>query len=144
MNLFYVQSSVPYHSWMHPRSSHFQQELTFTSSAPTPPQIERHEDVENSSTVDVDSVHVHSVPSTYSGETDTQMNRLEHEAEDAEREAKARFEKFEKSTSKEYTKGKSAAARKGKQAQNAFNQNKDNPVVIGNAVIWTVVAATLG
>ena len=116
-----------------------------------PPQIERTEDVESNSTVDVDSMHVRSVPSNYSGETDTQANRVEHELQDAEKEAKARFDKFEDSASKEYSKGKSAASKKGKQAKDALRhaeneawQNKDNPVVIGNAVVWTVVAATLG
>ena len=120
-------------------------------AAPIPPQIERKEEVESSSTVDVDSVHVRSVPSNYSGETDTQINRVEHELQDAEKESKARFEKFEDSASKEYSKGKSVASKKGKQAKDALKhaeteawENKDNPVVIGNAVVWTIVAATLG
>ena len=96
-------------------------------------------------------MHVHSVPSNYSGETDTQMNRMEHEAEDAEKEAKERFRKFEDSASKEYSKRKSVMSRKGKDAKDAFMHaeneawaNRDNPVVIGNVVLWTAVTATLG
>ena len=92
-----------------------------------------------------------SVPSTYSGETDTQSQRLEHEARDAEQAAKTRFHDVEQSARRDYAKGKSAAGAKGKEAKAAvkgagrdLSDNRDNPVVIGNAVVWAVVAATLG
>ena len=119
--------------------------------APAPPQVERTEPVETGSLVDVDSAHVQSVPSSFSGETDTQQQRIRHELEDAEKDAKARFDKFEQSASDEYKKGKSVASRKGKEARDAFvhaeNEawaNRDNPVVIGNVVLWSAVSATLG
>lgn len=92
-----------------------------------------------------------SVPSSFSGETETQQNRIKHELEVAEKEAKSRFGKFEEAASKDYAKGKSIASRKGKEAKDALKhaeseawQNKDNPVVVGNAVVWAIVAAGLG
>ena len=113
-------------------------------TAPIPPQIERTEDVETSSTVDVNSMHVHSVPSNYSGETDTQMNRYEQEARQGEEEAKEGLRRAEEEARKDYKKGKSAATRKGKEARDVFANNRDNPVVLGNALIWAIVAGTLG
>jgi len=55
--------------------------------APIPPQVEQTE-FESSSLIDVDSPHVSSVPSDYESQsikTDTQAQRLDNEAEDAER-----------------------------------------------------------
>lgn len=87
----------------------------------------------------------------YKGETDTQKERLEREAKQAEAAAKKRFQEAEDKAEKEYQKGKSAVKKGAKDTSNAIksagqelDQNKDNPVVIGNAVIWTVIAATLG
>ena len=92
-----------------------------------------------------------SVPSNYSGETDTQSQRLEHEAQDAEKAAKARFQDVEDAAKRDYAKGKSAATKKAKETKASMkgagrdlSNNRDNPVVIGNAVVWAVVAATLG
>lgn len=119
------------------------------SRAPAPPQIE-HTDSQTS-LPDVDSPHISSVPSDYSGETDTQAKRLEREAQDAESAAKRRFHQAEEEARKDYRKGKEVASKKGKEAKaaaknaaNELSENRDNPVVIGNAIIWTVIAATLG
>ena len=121
-----------------------------TRRAPAPPQIEQTE-ASASQTFDVDSPHISSVPSDYSGETDTQAKRLEHEAQDAEAEAKKRFEKAEAEAKKDYKKGKEIASKEAakskaaaKSAAAELRENQDNPVVIGNAVVWTVIAATLG
>ena len=101
--------------------------------------------------VDVDSAHVSTVVPEYSGETDTQKQRLQHEAEEAEASARKRFQEAEDKASKEYQKGKSTTKKGAKEARDAIKhagheleENKDNPVVIGNAIIWTVIAATLG
>ena len=79
------------------------------------------------------------------------MERLEREAEEAEDSAKARFQHFEEEARKDYNKGKSRAGKGVLDAKKALGRdyqgvkdNRDNPVVIGNAVVWTVVAAALG
>ena len=102
-------------------------------------------------TKDVDSDHVGTVVNNYSGETDTQMERLDREAEDAEAAAKERFQRFEDEARRDYSKGKNVAGKKATEAKrtlrrdyNEVKENRDNPVVIGNAVVWTVLAAVLG
>ena len=85
--------------------------------APTLPQVE-HDTSSTTSLIDVDSPHISSVPSDYSGETSTQAEREEHEAEEAEREAKAKFEEVSNETKENYQKGKEVAgekAQKGKE-----------------------------
>ena len=94
-----------------------------------------------SSLVDVDSPHVSSVPSDFQSQhiqTDTQATRLEHEAEDSARRA-------EKKASNAAESAKKKAATKGKEIKNelkkgekTLSDNRDNPVVIGNAVVWGV------
>ena len=167
------------------------------SRAPAPPQV-LHDDSSTSSLVDVDSPHISSVPSDYSGETETQHLRQEHEREDAERqaeeterEAKEKFDEVSKKTGKEYEKAKHTSAEKGKEAKhkakeiahdvnekakeagqkakevgheakvkakevgrdvnaktnetsNDISENRDNPVVIGNAVIIGLGSIALG
>ncbi|KAL9615469.1 MAG: hypothetical protein Q9167_000147 [Letrouitia subvulpina] len=56
------------------------------------------------------------------------------------RDAKEEYEKVKKSTSKGYRDGKQEAKEKG----NELSRNRDNPVVIGNAIIIALVSAGLG
>jgi len=122
------------------------------AAAPAPPQIIPNEsEPAPHRTIDVNSEHVNTVVNEYKGETDTQVERMQREADDAEKAAKKRFQEAEDKASKEYAKGKAEAKEKAKEAKSAvkragheLDENKDNPVVIGNAVIWTVIAATLG
>ena len=79
------------------------------------------------------------------------MDRLEREANEAEAGAKARFQQFEDEARKDYGKGKNRAEKGMRDAKKALSRdyqevkdNRDNPVVIGNAVVWTVMAAALG
>jgi len=118
--------------------------------APPPPQIE-HDDSLHASLVDVDSPHVLSVSSEDTGKTDTQAKRLEREAEDAEKEAKAKFDEISAKASKDYHKGKAAAEKKAKQAKasakeagNELKANRDNPVVIANGLVIGLGAIGLG
>lgn len=115
--------------------------LTDLSRAPPPPQI-IHDDSLHASLVDVDSPHISSVSSDYHGETKTQVERLEREAEDEERAAKAKFEEVAEKASKNYKKGKEATAKKAKEAKAAAKDagtelrvNRDNPVVVANALL---------
>lgn len=108
-------------------------------------------DVDTQRTVDVDSPHVTSVPSNYSGETDTQYERVERETEQAERAAKDRAREAERKTKKGYQDAKKSAKQgaakaeaEAKQAAASLKENRDNPVVVGNFVVWTAVAAALG
>ena len=99
------------------------------------PQVD-HSDVDTESLIDVDSHHVNSVPSDYrsqSVKTDTQAERLEHEAEDQERalEHEAKYKKHQ-------------AKSKANKAAKKFQDNSDNPVVIGNAVVVAALSAALG
>ena len=79
--------------------------------APPLPQVE-HDNSSTASLIDVDSPHISSVPSDYSGETSTQAEREEREAEDAEREAKAKFEEVSNEAKENYQKGKEVAGEK--------------------------------
>jgi hypothetical protein len=117
-----------------------------SSRAPAPPQLEQHSS-EASSLIDVDSPHVSSVPSDYDSQsvkTSTQAERLEHDAEDAVRD----FESRAKSTASDAKKKAGIEGKKAKdkarEAGREMKENKDNPVVIGNAVVIAVGAAALG
>ncbi|KIW45125.1 uncharacterized protein PV06_03538 [Exophiala oligosperma] len=98
---------------------------------------------ESANLIDVDSPHVSSVKSDFQEQavkTETQAERLEHEAEDK---ARIAAEKAEIAKRKAATKGKSvkdALKKDGKK----LSDNRDNPVVVGNALIWGITAATLG
>lgn len=97
-----------------------------SSRAPPPPQIEHETDVSESSLIDVDSVHVGTVPSDYDSQsvkTNTQAERLEREAEEAEEKAKAEYHHAKKKTSQK----SSGAAKK-------LQDNKENPVIIANVI----------
>jgi hypothetical protein len=110
------------------------------------PQLS-HDESQASSLIDVDSPHVSSVKSDWEEQavkTETQAQRLEREAE-------AKAERARQQASKEASNAKdkiSASAKKAKSTLKKDGQkladNKDNPVVIGNAIIWTLVTAAVG
>lgn len=87
--------------------------------------------------------------------TDTQAARLDREAEDkaraeakkaeqkAEQKAEEAKQKAEEAKQKAATKAKEAKAELKKDARK-LDENKDNPVFIGNAILWTVTAAAVG
>ena len=55
--------------------------------------------------------------SDYAGATDTQMQRREREAEEAEAATKERFQQFEEEARRDYKKGKGAAEKKATDAK---------------------------
>lgn len=91
--------------------------------------------------MDVDSPHVNSVPSDFKEQkiqTETQAERIEHETE-----RKAEIEKVHAEQKAEELKKK--AATKSKEAKNTLKEqgkhldaNKENPVFVGNAILWGV------
>ncbi|EXJ89695.1 hypothetical protein A1O3_02762 [Capronia epimyces CBS 606.96] len=106
-----------------------------------------HSESESASLIDVDSPHVTSVKSDFQEQeiqTETQADRLEHEAED-----KARAAAQQAAAAAESAKKK--AATKGKEAKDSLkkdgrklSENRDNPVVIGNALIWGIATVAIG
>ena len=131
---------------------HFHQVLRLTPSyrrAPIPPQVEH--DLNPQARPDVNSPQVTSVPSNYSGETDTQYERIEREAEEAEETTRKRFHEAEGKAKTEYNKAKKAAKKGAREAEAeaqsaaaSLKENRENPVVVGNFVAWTAIAAALG
>ena len=160
------------------------------SRAPAPPEI-AHDDSSTASLIDVDSPHISSVSSDYQGETKTQVEREEHETEEAEREAREKFNQVSDETGKELREGKKEAHAKGKEAKHKarevahdanekakeaareikkdakiagqkakeaghemddrareaghdLKENRDNPVVIANALVIGLGSAALG
>ncbi|KAL8657764.1 MAG: hypothetical protein Q9226_001580 [Calogaya cf. arnoldii] len=158
--------------------------------APALPSIENTES-SASSLVDVDSPHISSVPSDFESQTtqtETQADRMAHEAEDKAREESAKasqktketaadadkkaseasskasektkefseyasekgdelskdasnkYEKAKKSAARNYREGKEEAKEKG----NELSRNRDNPVVVGNALIIGIGSVALG
>jgi len=111
--------------------------------APAPPEVIPHESASTSSLIDVDTDSVHTVPSDFSSQsiqTNTQLDRLQHEAEAAEARAKETTSK----ASKEFSKDEKNAKAKAKKAASRIEANSDNPVFIGNAVVAVVGSAALG
>jgi len=111
--------------------------------APAPPEIEHTDSPSTSSLIDVDTDSVHTVPSDFSSQsiqTETQYERIEHEAEAAEGKAKEAAHKAKESASKA---AKDAKAKANK-AAGRFEANSDNPVFIGNAVAVVALSAGLG
>ncbi|KIW90267.1 uncharacterized protein Z519_08911 [Cladophialophora bantiana CBS 173.52] len=114
--------------------------------APPVPSLSQSES-EVASLIDVDSPHVSSVKSDFQEQeikTETQAERIEHELED-----KARAEVQNISEGAESAKKK--AASKGKQFKDVMkkdgqklSENRDNPVVIGNAIIWGIATLAIG
>lgn len=105
------------------------------------------DDSQASSLVDVDSPHVHSVKSDFEDQavkTETQAERISEEAEHkAQANAKRAEDKAAELKKKAATKGKEAKAELKKEARK-FDENKDNPVFIGNYILWGLTAAAVG
>jgi hypothetical protein len=102
------------------------------SRAPEVGGIYKDESESTASLIDVDSPHVTAVDPNFLNQdvkTTTQAERLEREA--AEQEKKRA----------EQESGKKAKARK---AKGSLSANSDNPVYIGNALLYTLVGAGLG
>jgi len=111
--------------------------------APVPPEVETTESVSSSSLIDVDTDSVHTVPSDFGSQpiqTETQLDRLEHEAAAAEAKAKEAFAASKEKAIKEEKAAKAAA----KKAVGRFEANSDNPVYVGNAVAVVALSAGLG
>ncbi|EER25508.1 hypothetical protein CPC735_066080 [Coccidioides posadasii C735 delta SOWgp] len=108
-------------------------------AAPQPAQIEV-ADIETttSSLVDVDSPHINTVPSTYESQsvkTNTQAERLQREERENPREGKNK------------EKGKTAVGREKEKAKGAYAklcENRTNPVLVTNAILFTAASAGLG
>ncbi|KIX97138.1 uncharacterized protein Z520_07252 [Fonsecaea multimorphosa CBS 102226] len=114
--------------------------------APPVPSLSQSES-EAASLIDVDSPHVSSVKSDFQEQeikTETQAERIEHELEDKARAARQEF-------SEDAASAKKKAATKGKQFKDEMkkdgqklSENRDNPVVIGNAIIWGIATVAIG
>ena len=106
-----------------------------------------HSESESASLVDVDSPHISSVTSDYkdqSVKTDTQAERMEHEAEDKARAAGQQISRdAENAKKKAATKGKQIKDQAKKDGQK-LSENRDNPVVVGNALIWGIATLAIG
>ncbi|KAI9692737.1 MAG: hypothetical protein M1820_009409 [Bogoriella megaspora] len=110
--------------------------------APPPPSLEQSIS-STQSLVDVDSPHVSSVPSDFDSQsvkTDTQAERMEREFEDKKREAGDKASQAKDKLAEGRSKGRAQAEKEAK----FLRENKDNPVVIGNAVVITTLAGVLG
>ncbi|CZS89303.1 uncharacterized protein RAG0_00704 [Rhynchosporium agropyri] len=111
--------------------------------APPPPELEHTDALETSSLIDVDTESVHTVPSDFgmqSIQTETQRDRLEHEAEVIEERAKKAYAESKAKAEK----AEKEAKAKAKKAKSNLEANKDNPVYIGNAVAVVALSAGLG
>lgn len=111
--------------------------------APPIPEVEKTES-EATSLVDVSSPHVSSVKSGFEDQatkTETQATRMEHEADDKAREyGQKASDLTSEAKKKAATKGKESKE-KAKAGGKKLQDNQDNPVVVGNAVI--LVAGTV-
>ncbi|KAK5944158.1 hypothetical protein PMZ80_003439 [Knufia obscura] len=116
-------------------------------AASGPQQSDEEHESQASSLVDVDSPHVNSVKSDYEDQavkTETQAERIAQEAEHkAQVNAKRAEDKAEDLKKKASAKGKEAKSEVKKEAKK-FDQNKDNPVFIGNYILWGITAAAVG
>lgn len=112
------------------------------SRAPPIPVVD-HDSSASQSLIDVDSPHISSVPSdfdTQSIKTDTQAERIEHEAEDA----KIQADQKTKEAKDKATRAKNAAKEKAGLAGKRVKDNADNPVVLGNTVLVALGGLGLG
>lgn len=114
--------------------------------APPVPELEKTES-EVASLIDVDSPHVSSVKSDFEDQaeqTKTQAARKEREAEDKLRELSDKAADKATEAKKKATAEGKKAKEKAKAGGKKLQDNKDNPVVIGNAVIILAGVAVLG
>ena len=97
--------------------------------------------------MDVDSPHVNSVANDFKDQavkTETQADRLEHEAEDKARAAAKEISRDAESAKKKATaKGKQIKDELKKDGQK-LSDNRDNPVVVGNALVWGIATIAIG
>jgi len=113
--------------------------------APPIPEV-AHSD-STASLIDVDSPHVSSVSSDFKDQkvkTETQATRLEHEAEDKTKAASKKAEELAEKAKKEASADAKKAKAELKKEARKLSDNRDNPVVVGNAVLWGVTAVVLG
>lgn len=107
------------------------------------------------SSLDVDSPHISSVSSDYSGTTDTQHDRIEREAADILRRAEADANRAATSAKKKAKEGSAVAKEKAEEASAvakektregvaAAKQNPEKTILLGNSVVVGVMAAVLG
>lgn len=116
------------------------------AAAPPVPEI-NHDSSTTSSLIDVDSPHVVSVPSDFEEQkvkTETQATRLEHEAEDKERTARKKAADMAEKAKKEASADAKKAKKEAKKAMGKLSDNRENPVVVGNAILWGITAIALG
>ena len=86
---------------------------------------------------------MHTVPHDFKSQsikTDTQKERIEHDAERLEVQAIEEEQKLKKQFHEKEVEAKKAA----KDAKKRVEKNSDNPVVIGNAVAVVALSAGLG
>lgn len=106
-----------------------------------------HSESEAASLIDVDSPHVSSVKSDFEDQaikTETQAARIEREAEAKAKAAQQKVSEAASSSkdklSKEAKKAKATLKEDGKK----LSENRDNPVVVGNALIWGIATVAIG
>lgn len=115
----------------------------FQARAPAPPQVVDSESTSSSSLVDVDTPQVHTVPHDFKEQkvqTETQKERIEHDAAALEAKAIA----AEQAAKKEYQEKKAKAKEEAKKAFNRVEKNSDNPVYIANAITVVALGGALG
>lgn len=86
---------------------------------------------------------MHTVPHDFKSQeikTETQKERIEHDAERLEAQAIAQEQKLKK----EFHEKEQEAKKVAKDAKKRVEKNSDNPVVIGNAVAVVALSAGLG
>ncbi|RMZ82514.1 hypothetical protein DV737_g1971, partial [Chaetothyriales sp. CBS 132003] len=110
------------------------------------PSIAPSESTESASLIDVDS-HIQSVKA----EADEVADKVVKEAGQLERDAKSALHNAEDKVSKEAKSAKEALSKEAKKVKatlkadgKKLSDNRDNPVVVGNAVIWTIAVVALG
>ncbi|KIX06374.1 uncharacterized protein Z518_04350 [Rhinocladiella mackenziei CBS 650.93] len=125
--------------------SYFSANTSQARAAPVPSLS--HSESESASLIDVDSPHVSSVKSDFQEQavkTETQAERVEHELEEkAHAEAEKLSAAAESANKKAVTKGKEVRDALEKDRKK-LSDNKDNPVIIGNAIIWGLATLAIG
>jgi flagellar biosynthesis GTPase FlhF len=110
------------------------------------PQLS-HDESSAASLIDVDSPHVSSVKSDW----EDQAIKTETQAQRIEREAEAKAERARQQAEKEAANAKQKISANAKKAKSSLKKegkvladNKDNPVVVGNAILWGIVTVAVG
>ncbi|RMZ87700.1 hypothetical protein DV736_g5073, partial [Chaetothyriales sp. CBS 134916] len=110
------------------------------------PSIAPSESTESASLIDVDS-HIQSVKA----DADAVVDKAAKEAGKLGHDAKSAIHDAEDKVSKEAHAAKDALSKEAKKVKatlkadgKKLSDNRDNPVVVGNAVIWTIAAVAIG